>query len=99
MKGPGVIAVHRISQPEHELYVNPDLIQVVEAHPDTVIVLCNGTKVVVAETPAEVADLVRGWRASILTATEDPSPATGRRAAFGRLAAVVDLPRDHGHAD
>ena len=46
-----------------------------------------------------VADLVRGWRASILTATEDPSPATGRRAAFGRLAAVVDLSRDHGHAD
>ena len=92
-----MIAVHRISQPEHELYVNPDLIQVVDANPDTVIVLCNGTRFVVSETPAEVAELVRAWRASILTATERPSP--GRRAAFGRLAAVVELPRDHGHAD
>jgi hypothetical protein len=42
---------------------------------------------------------VREWRASILTATEHPSPAAGRSAAFGRLAAVVELPRDHGHAD
>jgi flagellar protein FlbD len=94
-----VIAVHRISQPDRELYVNPDLIQAIEANPDTVIVLCNGTKFVVSETPAEVAELVRAWRASILTATERPSPATGRRAAFGRLAAVVELPRDHGNAD
>jgi uncharacterized protein YlzI (FlbEa/FlbD family) len=98
MKGPGVIAVHRISQPEHDLYVNPDLIQVIDANPDTVIVLCNGTKFVVSETPAEVAELVREWRASILTATEHPTPAGARHAAFGRLAAVVELPRDHGHA-
>ncbi len=94
-----MIAVHRISQPDREVYVNPDLIQVIEGNPDTVIVLCNGTKFVVAETPAEVAGLVREWRASILTATEHPSPAAGRSAAFGRLAAVVELPRDHGHAD
>jgi flagellar protein FlbD len=94
-----VIAVHRISQPDRELYVNPDLIQAIEANPDTVIVLCNGTKFVVSEPPAEVAELVRGWRASILTATEHLSPASGHRAAFGRLAAVVELPRDHGHAD
>jgi flagellar protein FlbD len=94
-----VIALHRISQPEHDLYVNPDLIQVIDANPDTVIVLCNGVRFVVSETPAEVTGLVREWRASILTATEHPSPATSRHAAFGRLAAVVELPRDHGHAD
>ena len=94
MKGPGVIAVHRISQPEHDLYVNPDLIQVIDANPDTVILLCNGARFVVSETPADVTALVREWRASILTATEHPSPATSRRAAFGRLAAVVELPRD-----
>ena len=99
MKGPGVIAVHRITQPDREVYVNPDLIQVVDANPDTVIVLANGTKFVVSETPAEVVQLVREWRASVLTATEHPSPATARRAAFGRLAAVIELPRDHGDAD
>jgi flagellar protein FlbD len=94
-----VIAVHRITQPEHDVYVNPDLIQVIDANPDTVIVLANGTKFVVSETPAEVAQLVREWRASILTATEHPTSPTAHRATFGRLAAVVELPRDHGHAD
>jgi uncharacterized protein YlzI (FlbEa/FlbD family) len=94
-----VIAVHRFSQPDHELYVNPDLIQFVDANPDTVIVLVNSTRFVVSETPAEIADMVREWRASILTACEDPSPATSRRAAFGRLAAVVVLPDDDDYAD
>ena len=94
-----MIAVHRITQPDHDLYVNPDLIQVIEANPDTVIVLVNGTRFVVSESAAEVADLVRAWRASILTATEHASPATGRRAAYGRLAAVVELRPEHGHAD
>jgi flagellar protein FlbD len=94
-----VIAVHRITQPDHDLYLNPDLIQVIEANPDTVIVLVNGTRFVVSETASEVTDLVRAWRASILEAIEHPSAGTGRRAAYGRLAAVVELPREHGHAD
>jgi hypothetical protein len=42
---------------------------------------------------------VRAWRASILTATEHSTPAAGRRAAYGRLAAVVELPREHRNAD
>ena len=64
-----MIPFHRITQPEHELYVNPDLIQTVEANPDTVISLTNGSKFVVAESPAEVALLVRDWRAGILAAS------------------------------
>jgi flagellar protein FlbD len=94
-----VIAVHRITQPDHELYVNPDLIQVIEANPDTVIVLANGTRFVVSETAAEVAELIRQWRASIVAAVEQPSRTGARRAAYGRLAAVVDLPRETGSAD
>ncbi len=94
-----MIAVHRITQPDHDLYVNPDLIQVIEANPDTVIVLVNGTRIVVSETAAELADLVRRWRASIFDATEHPSAARARRAASGRLAAVVEMRREHGHAD
>jgi uncharacterized protein YlzI (FlbEa/FlbD family) len=61
-----MIPVHRITQPDHELYVNPDLVQTIEANPDTVIALTNGSKFVVSETPAEVAALVREWRAGIL---------------------------------
>ncbi len=94
-----MIAVHRITQPDHELYVNPDLIQVIEANPDTVIVLANGTRFVVSETAAEVADLVRAWRASIVAAVEGPSRANARRAGHGRLAAVVDPPREAAPAD
>jgi flagellar protein FlbD len=94
-----VIAVHRITQPDHELYVNPDLIQVIEANPDTVIVLANGTRFVVSETAAEIADLVREWRASIVAAIEGTVPANARRAGYGRLAAVVELPRGSGSAD
>jgi flagellar protein FlbD len=94
-----VIAVHRITQPEHELHVNPDLIQVIEANPDTVIVLANGTRFVVSETAAEVTVLIREWRASIVAAVERPSRAHARRAGYGRLAAVVELPRDAGSAD
>ena len=94
-----MIAVHRITQPDHELYVNPDLIQVIEANPDTVIVLANGTRYVVSETAAEVTDLVRRWRASIVAAVEPRPLANARRAGSGRLAAVVGLPRDARAAD
>ena len=68
-----MIAVHRITQPDHELYVNPDLIQVIEANPDTVIVLANGTRFVVAETADRGrVELVRQRRASIVDRRRAP---------------------------
>ncbi len=87
-EGAGVIALHRISQPEHELYVNPDLIQVVEANPDTVITLANGVRLVVAESPAEVAQLVREWRVAHPRPTRtEPVAVADARASAGRLGA------------
>jgi flagellar protein FlbD len=61
-----MILLHRLTHPEHELYLNPDQILSIEATPDTVISLLNGTKYLVSETPDEVISLVRDWRASIL---------------------------------
>ena len=61
-----MILVHRLTHPDHELYLNPDQILSLEATPDTVISLLNGTKFVVSESPSDVVGLVRGWRASIL---------------------------------
>jgi len=61
-----MIALHRLVNPEHPLYLNPDLLQQVEANPDTVITLTNGSRFVVAETPGEVADLVADWRAGVI---------------------------------
>ena len=68
-----MIPVHRLTQPDRELYVNPELIQTVEANPDTVIALTNGSKFVVAESPAQVVRLVRDWRAGILAAGAEQS--------------------------
>jgi flagellar protein FlbD len=62
-----MIELHRLGQPE-PFHLNPDLIVTVEAHPDTVITLATGTRVVVAESPQEVSDLVRDWRVSITNA-------------------------------
>jgi flagellar protein FlbD len=61
-----MITLHRLGIRSEELHLNPDLITTVEAHPDTVITLATGSKVVVMEGPDEVADAVREWRAAIL---------------------------------
>lgn len=61
-----MIALHRIVRPDHDFYINPDLIQMVEANPDTVVTLTNGSRFVIAESPAEVADLVAAWRGSVV---------------------------------
>ena len=61
-----MITLHRLGIRSEELHLNPDLITTVEAHPDTVITLATGSKVVVAEGPDEIAEAVREWRAGIL---------------------------------
>jgi flagellar protein FlbD len=61
-----MITLHRLGIHSEELQLNPDLITTVEAHPDTVITLATGSKVVVSEGPDEVAAAVKEWRAEIL---------------------------------
>ena len=62
-----MITLHRLGRHSAEqLQLNPDLITTVEAHPDTVITLATGARLVVTEDPQEVADAVRRWRADIL---------------------------------
>jgi flagellar protein FlbD len=39
-----------------EIYVNPDLIWMIEATPDTVVTLTNGEKLLVKESPTEITD-------------------------------------------
>jgi flagellar protein FlbD len=62
-----MIELHRLGQDE-PFQLNPDLIVTVEAHPDSVITLATGTKIVVAESPTDVSDAVRDWRVSIMNA-------------------------------
>ena len=83
-----MIAVHRLTQPEQSFLLNPDQIETVESTPDSVVSLLSGHRFVLAESPAEVAELVRAWRGSIASAVLEAT-GEGRR---GRLAAVVAGP-------
>jgi len=68
-----VIALHRLTHPDEPFHLNPDAIHMIEAHPDTVVVLSNGSKLVVLETPEEVAARMREWHASILRLAGAPA--------------------------
>ena len=57
--------------------VNCDLIERVEANPDTVVTLVDGSRYVVRESVAEVVDKVRAFRASVVVLAgrlEPPAP-------------------------
>ncbi len=59
-----VIRVTRLNGEQFAL--NPDLIERVEAHPDTVVFLVDGTRYVVTESVDEVLLEIREYRAGIL---------------------------------
>jgi uncharacterized protein YlzI (FlbEa/FlbD family) len=67
-EGRAMISLHRLGHPEDQFQLNPDLIVSIESTPDTVITLATSAKVVVDESPEEVADAVRGWRVQVLAA-------------------------------
>lgn len=46
------------------MFVNSDLIEVVERMPDTVLTLVSGNRLTVLETPEQIADLIRSFRQS-----------------------------------
>lgn len=60
-----MITLHRLGHAE-EIFINHDMIVGVEANPDTVIRLMTGDRILVAESPVEVAVKVRDCRVEIL---------------------------------
>jgi len=64
-----LILVHRLRG--EPMFINEDLIESIEATPDTVLTLVDGRKIVVADTPQLVVDRARVYRASVLAATEE----------------------------
>jgi flagellar protein FlbD len=61
-----VIRLRRLGSKAEAFYLNPDLILAIEATPDTVVTLTTHTKVIVTDSPEDVLDAIREWRASIL---------------------------------
>jgi flagellar protein FlbD len=48
--------------------LNPDLIERADATPDTVVTLVDGTKYLISESVADLVELVRDYRASVIAA-------------------------------
>jgi flagellar protein FlbD len=83
-----MIRVTRLNGEEFAL--NPDLIERVEAHPDTVAFLVDGTRYVLRESVEEVLQEIREYRASILATSYEMD-----RGEYGGAPRTGDLgPRD-----
>ncbi len=61
-----MITLHRIGHPTEPFQLNPDSIVTVESTPDTVVTLTTACKVVVGETPQQVAAAMRAWHVDVL---------------------------------
>ena len=48
-----------------KILVNPDLIEIVEETPDTVLTLTTGRKIIIKESRQEVKNLVKSYRKDI----------------------------------
>jgi uncharacterized protein YlzI (FlbEa/FlbD family) len=93
-----MITLNRLGHSDEPFQLNPDMVVIVESTPDTVITLATGAKIVVAETPQEVAAALHAYRADVLSEAlrnrrppRQPGPATHSRDS-GRLSAVEDDP-------
>ena len=62
-----MITLHRLGHRHEPFLLNPDLIATIEAHPDTVVTLTTGARLVVGETPAQITAEIRAWRAGVLS--------------------------------
>lgn len=74
-----MILVHRLRG--EPLFVNADLVESIEATPDTLLTLVDGRKAMVTESPEEVVERIVAFRAAVLVAAEElrASEGTGAR--------------------
>jgi flagellar protein FlbD len=92
-----LILLRRLGGPVFTL--NPDLIERAEATPDTVVTLIGGNKYVICESLDELVELIREYRARIITTAEamtvdanphsDPHSAAAGHARIRVLSAAV----------
>ena len=69
-----MIELHRLGARSERFWLNPDLVCTIEAHPDTVLALTTGAKVMVGETVVEVVARIRAWRVEVLGRAVGSSP-------------------------
>lgn len=82
-----MVLVHRLKgQP---VFINADLIESIESHPDTVVVLVDGRTLVLSDRPEDIVDRIRRFRASVLVAADELRSGTAPR----ELTVVPDADR------
>ncbi|TKJ30009.1 flagellar FlbD family protein [Blastococcus sp. CCUG 61487] len=87
-----MIRVTRLNGEQFAL--NPDLIERVEGHPDTVVFLVDSTKYIVTESVDEVLQAIREYRASILATSYEMDRGEYRpgRPELAEISSVVPFP-------
>lgn len=68
-----MIVVTRLN--DAQFAVNPDLIERIHESPDTTLVMVEGSKYIVREPMAEIINMIRAYRASVLSLARDTPPA------------------------
>ena len=74
--------------------LNCDLVERVDAHPDTVLTLVDGTKYIVAEALTDVVERVRDFRAGVLARSAEMTHQPPAQNPAGPVAALrlVNVP-------
>lgn len=92
-----MIMLTRLNGPAFAL--NPDLIERVDATPDTIVTLVGGTKYVVAEPIAELIRRVRDFRADIIASAHAFETMPARERSLRVVPRVLDGADDDGAPD
>jgi flagellar protein FlbD len=61
-----MIELHRLGRESGPFLLNPDLIQTIDARPDTIVTLTSGEKLSVVERPEDVRRRVAAWKSGLL---------------------------------
>lgn len=64
-----MIVVHRLRG--EPFFINADLIESIEATPDTVITLVDSRRLIVADAPEDIVERIRLYRGSLLASADE----------------------------
>jgi flagellar protein FlbD len=74
-----------------EIVVNADLIETIEATPDTIVTLVDGTRYLVEEPPSTIIERVMGFRAAVLRLGDEPLPSPNAEPPPARSSADAEI--------
>ncbi len=73
-----------------EILINADLIETIEATPDTVVTLIDGTRFIITESPDDCVNRIQHFRSALLRMRDNPDITPGHRATVTHIDPVPD---------